>query len=351
MNDYEVRTTPVGELRVLMQDGHPIVVGSAIVFNEWSCDLGGFRERILPGAPVLDPDLKALFDHQTAYVIGSLRAGTMDVSVTDDCVGMTARPPETTWAADMLTSMKRGDIDGMSFAMRVREDKWYVEAGQVCRDVIAADVAELTITSMPAYPQTTAEARSKAMATRETIFADTLLEADQSREASWSRLYQLESALEKTVTDALCEGDRVAALAAVTDFASEAATWVQIHADQLTLDAAEATASWAMYSRLAATRSRITAEMRAGRVLSQANEKALSDAIELIEQGVENIESVLSQVDPTWVDDNDEDTTEGPDAEDAASGASRSSAGAAPETSRRGGMPLGAAARFLKKKV
>ncbi|MEI6724613.1 MAG: HK97 family phage prohead protease [Actinomycetes bacterium] len=305
-HEYEIRTIPAGELRVLMLDGKPIVSGTAIVFNEWSVDLGGFRERVLPGAPELDADLKALFDHNTAYVIGSMRAGTMDVTVDAAGVSMSASPPDTTWAADMMTSMKRGDIDGMSFAMWVREDNWYVEAGHVCRDIIRAEVSELTITSMPAYPQTTAEARSKAMQVRDKVFTNTLTESDQERLASWGRMYQLESALERTISDALGEGDTPAALAAVADFSTAAAAWVQDHVTQSAIDAAE-WGGMAMYSRLRAARSRIGLELRAGRVLSEANEQALTDAIELIEHGVQNIETVLGQVDPKWADDEDED--------------------------------------------
>lgn len=160
----EVRALNQGELRFIMDGGKPRIDGRAILFNSWSVDLGGFRERMVPGSVQLDGDLVALFDHATDKVLGRLSAGTMEVRPDDRGVAFTAYPPETTWANDLRVSMERGDIRGCSYRMMVDEDRWYVENGQVCRDVLKARISELTVTSMPAYPETTAEARSQAQA-------------------------------------------------------------------------------------------------------------------------------------------------------------------------------------------
>lgn len=159
----EVRALSTGELRFLTDGGKPRIDGRAILFDSWSVDLGGFRERMLPGSVNLDPDLLALFDHATDKVLGRTSAGTMEVRMDERGVAFTAYPPETSWAKDLQVSMQRGDIRGCSYRMMVEEDKWYVDpSGQVCRDVVKASVSELTVTSMPAYPETTAEARSTA---------------------------------------------------------------------------------------------------------------------------------------------------------------------------------------------
>lgn len=159
---YEVRAAGNTGLTFTVVDGKPRIDARAIVFDSWSVDLGGFRERMRPGSVQLDPDLVALFDHDTSMVLGRVSAGTMDVRSDEAGVAFSAYPPETTWAADLRVSMERGDIRGCSYRMFVDEDTWYVENGIVCRDVRKARVSELTITSMPAYPQTTAEARSHA---------------------------------------------------------------------------------------------------------------------------------------------------------------------------------------------
>lgn len=160
----EIRALPGGELRFVLEDGRPRIDARAILFDSWSVDLGGFRERMMPGSVTLDPDLVALFDHDTSMVLGRVSAGTMEARQDELGVSFTAYPPETTWAADLRVSLERGDIRGCSFRMMVEEDDWYVRDGQVCRDVKKASISELTITSMPAYPETTAEARSHAQA-------------------------------------------------------------------------------------------------------------------------------------------------------------------------------------------
>lgn len=160
---FETRATTAGELRFITDGGKPRIDGRAILFDSWSVDLGGFKERMVPGSVTLDGDLLALFDHATDKVLGRTSAGTMEVRQDQIGVAFTAYPPETTWAKDLQISMSRGDIKGCSYRMMVEEDKWYLDMeGNVCRDVLKASVSELTVTSMPAYPETTAEARSHA---------------------------------------------------------------------------------------------------------------------------------------------------------------------------------------------
>jgi HK97 family phage prohead protease len=165
MSKVEIRA--VGELTFSMDGDRPRIEARAIKYDSWSVDLGGFRERILPNAVELDSDLVALFDHATDKVLGRVSAGTMTVRSDSAGIAFTAFPPETTWAKDLQVSMERGDIKGCSFRMFVDEDRWYVENGEVRRDVSKARVSELTVTSMPAYPETSAEARSTAQALAE----------------------------------------------------------------------------------------------------------------------------------------------------------------------------------------
>ncbi len=158
----EIRANSSGELRFVTEGGKSRINGRAILFNSWSVDLGGFRERMLPGSVELDPDLVALFDHATDKVLGRVSAGTMIATQDERGVVFTAFPPETSWAKDLRVSMDRGDIRGCSYRMLVDDDRWFVQDGFVCREIIKARISELTVTSMPAYPETTAEARSQA---------------------------------------------------------------------------------------------------------------------------------------------------------------------------------------------
>lgn len=166
MNDmtqgFEVRAAGEGSITFTEIDGKPTIDARAIKYDSWSVDLGGFRERMMPGSVTLDADMVALFDHDTSKVLGRTSAGTMEVRSDSQGVGFTAYPPDTSWANDLRVSMTRGDIKGCSFRMMVDKDAWYVQDGEVRRDVISARVSELTITSMPAYPETSAEARDHA---------------------------------------------------------------------------------------------------------------------------------------------------------------------------------------------
>lgn len=167
MNESEVRTFPLAELRYLGEDDRPAIVGKSIVYDALSEDLGGFRERFAPGSVQLDDDLLALFDHDTSMVLGRTSAGTLEATNGPEGVEMRAYPPDTTWARDMRVSMDRGDIRHMSFRFLALDDEMSLVDGQVVRTVKAAQVSELSVVAMPAYTQTSAEARSRADALRE----------------------------------------------------------------------------------------------------------------------------------------------------------------------------------------
>lgn len=168
MNEIEVRTLPT-TLRFVADADKPRVEGRAIVYDALSEDLGGFREKFAPGSVELDDDLLALFDHQTSMVIGRTSAGTLEAEDGPDGVDMVAYPPETSWARDMRVSMERGDIRHMSFRFIPVEDDWQVVGDVVVRTVTKAEVLELSVVSMPAYPQTSAEARNRASVMRDAV--------------------------------------------------------------------------------------------------------------------------------------------------------------------------------------
>lgn len=134
------------------------VGGRAIVYDVRSELLEGcFREVIRPGAIRFRDDLLVLAGHDPQHVLGRVSAGT--ARVWDDGAGVRfeASLPDTTYARDLTTSMARGDVCQCSFAMTVRADDWYVDTdGQMVREVLLADVPELSIVAMPAYPATEA---------------------------------------------------------------------------------------------------------------------------------------------------------------------------------------------------
>jgi HK97 family phage prohead protease len=146
------------------QDGDGRINGYPIVFNTLSQDLGGFREKILPGAIQLDADLKADYNHNPDYIIGRVRSGTLKVSIDSRGLYMDAIPPDTTWARDLRESIRRGDITQGSFSFRVLPGGQQIteENGEQVRTLSKILVRRVSVVSDPAYTGTAIEARSRS---------------------------------------------------------------------------------------------------------------------------------------------------------------------------------------------
>lgn len=164
----EQRSYAVKELRIMAQDddGQRYIEGYAAVFNQWSEDLGGFVERILPGAfsdaIQTGVDVRALINHNPDLVLGRTTAGTLELS--EDEVGLRVRIhlPETQYARDLLATMERGDVNQMSFGFSVMTggDRWSSDGDITRREIVKIErLYDVSVVTFPAYPQTAATAR------------------------------------------------------------------------------------------------------------------------------------------------------------------------------------------------
>ena len=107
------------------------IVGYAAVYDSLSEPLGGFRERIAPGAfaSVLSraPDVRALFNHDDNAVLGRTSSGTLTLMNTSKGLRFSVpQLPDTTWGRDLREMMRRGDITQCSFSFSVMPgtDTW-----------------------------------------------------------------------------------------------------------------------------------------------------------------------------------------------------------------------------------
>lgn len=163
------------EVRASGDGGSYEIVGHAAVFNELSENLGGFREKIDPGAfaKVLAgtgaADARALFNHDPNLVLASRRNDTLHLAEDEEGLAYRAEVPAGLYYGEALRILlERGDVDQSSFAFRIARDgdSWEEdeETGGLIRTIrefsALYDVSPVTY---PAYPQTDAASR-EAMA-------------------------------------------------------------------------------------------------------------------------------------------------------------------------------------------
>lgn len=147
-------------------DGPPKLVGYAAVFDSWSEQLGWFREIIRPGAfkdsLARGDDVRALIDHSPSKIIGRRSAKTLDVREDDHGLYVEIALPDTTAARDLIESMKRGDIDGMSFQFITVSDRWGMEDGDEIRELLEVKLIDVSVVTFPAYSATDVGLRAEA---------------------------------------------------------------------------------------------------------------------------------------------------------------------------------------------
>src|SRR6266700_2864691 len=121
------RRTITAEVRASRADGKPTrLEGYAAVFNKFSENLGGFKEKIAPGAfsraITEKQDVRALFNHDPNFVLGRTASGTLDLSEDDKGLMFSCEMPDTTVARDLMALVERGDVNQCSFGFIVRAD-------------------------------------------------------------------------------------------------------------------------------------------------------------------------------------------------------------------------------------
>lgn len=164
--EYRILARPL-EIRQQPGDAEAILAGYAAVFNELSVDLGGWREIIMPGAfaaAIVDADVRSLWQHNSEFVLGRTTNNTL--RLVEDEIGLRSEidPPATTWAADALISMRRGDVNQMSFSFQIPPggDTWReTEEGYWLRTIWRVQpLYEVSPVTFPAYPATSIQARN-----------------------------------------------------------------------------------------------------------------------------------------------------------------------------------------------
>ncbi len=162
MNSIERRNLDSG---VELRDDHGTKIGGhAAVFNDQVEIFPGFEERFEPGAftkTIEGDDIRALWNHDPAFVMGRNKSGTLRLSEDDRGLVFENDPPDAQWAKDIVVSIKRGDISGASIGFRVVKETWeHREDGVEVRSIQEAKLFDVSPVAFPAYPSTDVGVRS-----------------------------------------------------------------------------------------------------------------------------------------------------------------------------------------------
>lgn len=139
-------------------------ITGAIQYNTESAEMQDywgdtFVEEISAGA--FDESLAArgvvgLWSHRTDMVLGNTKSGTLRLESDQNELRFELDIPNTSAGNDAWELIQRGDVDGVSFGMRVTKDKWSSEDRNGTkiykRSILNAELYEISPVAFPAYP-------------------------------------------------------------------------------------------------------------------------------------------------------------------------------------------------------
>jgi uncharacterized protein len=181
-DNKEIRSLPASGLEIRKANGKRTLVGVCAPFNSLSVNLGGFRERINPGAFSAslrsNPDVILSADHTptASKILARTSAGTMQLRE-DPNLGLmlTADLPQTTFADDVVESITRGDLQGLSISFNVDDngDDWQDTSDGVIRTLRSVNLgSEISLVCNPAYTATSVSLRSAPESIRHLLTPD-----------------------------------------------------------------------------------------------------------------------------------------------------------------------------------
>jgi hypothetical protein len=147
-------------------DGRRVIRGVAIRYGSLSNPLKDskgrpFRERFRAGvfsrALAVGADVRFLVNHNRDLVLGRNKAGTLVLSDDPDALRFVAYPPASPIGLHYAEAVARGDMTGVSFRFYKIADLWTGAGEATVRDVIEADIDDISIVAYPAYNDAVAE--------------------------------------------------------------------------------------------------------------------------------------------------------------------------------------------------
>lgn len=140
------------------------IEGYGAVFNQWSHNLGWFKERMERSAfdNVDMSGVIATFNHNFDNVLARADSNTLSLSVDERGLKYSFEAPNTTAGNDLLENVRNGNVKGSSFMFTVAKNgSTWTDGEEVDERVITQveRLIELGPVTTPAYPDTTVAKR------------------------------------------------------------------------------------------------------------------------------------------------------------------------------------------------
>lgn len=161
------------EYRVDEATGKRTLIGYAAVFDDGTDKTQykyyGITETIQRGAftrALRDrQDVRALFNHESASLLGRISSGTLRLSEDDKGLRYEIDLPDTTLGRDLEQLIQRRDLSGSSFGFRVKSEKWErtgsKDEDKYKRSILDVDLIDVGPVTFPAYTGTQSQMRSE----------------------------------------------------------------------------------------------------------------------------------------------------------------------------------------------
>mgnify|MGYP001096803587 CR=1 FL=1 len=170
MNEREIRSLPITLETRTEENGRRTITGYVPygVESEVMRDIWGdsFVEELVPGC--FDESLKsrevvALWSHDTRQVLGGTKNQTLRLNSTGERLNFDLDLPNTQPGKDAWESIQRRDVDGVSFGMVVKRDKWSDNNGVYKRTILEAELWEISPTVFAAYSTSEIEVTCRSL--------------------------------------------------------------------------------------------------------------------------------------------------------------------------------------------
>ncbi|WP_335871958.1 HK97 family phage prohead protease [Bacillus sp. 2205SS5-2] len=110
----------------------------------------------------LSNDIRALWNHNTQYVLGRNKSGTLQLSSDEKGLYGVIKLPNTQYARDLYELVERKDVDQCSFGFDILDEKLEELANDSFRwRINEVDLHEISVVTFPAYENTSVQVREK----------------------------------------------------------------------------------------------------------------------------------------------------------------------------------------------